>query len=77
MKAIITLSIASLAALYTMDLLAQEAGDTDNNVAQDSDIYVEEIRSTCEAEAAGLPDAEAYIRECINNMMQSFANPQE
>jgi len=72
MKAIITLSLASVTALYTMNTFAQEPEDTGSSSAQDSEMYTEEIRRTCEAEAAGLPDAEAYIRECVNNMKQSF-----
>ena len=77
MKAIVIFIVASLTVLYSLNTIAQETGEAGNDDAQDSQMYLEEIRSTCEAEAAGLPDAEAYIRECINNMMQSFANPQE
>jgi len=72
MKTFISISLVSITALCTLNALAQEPEDTGSSSAQDSEMYIEEIRRTCEAEATGLPDAEAYISECINNMKQSF-----
>ncbi|MGB5276909.1 MAG: hypothetical protein WBO73_15075 [Gammaproteobacteria bacterium] len=76
MKAIIIPVLASITALSTMNSFAQEPDDTDS-ATQESDMYLKEIRRTCEAEAAGLPDAEAYIRDCINTMKQSFTDQQD
>jgi hypothetical protein len=77
MKTFISISLASITALYTLNAIAQEPEDTGSSSAQDTEMYIEEIRRTCEAEAAGLPDAEAYISECINNMKQSFTGQQD
>ena len=68
----ITAGLAVIATLYAVNALAQE---TDNNTAataQDSEIYLEEIRTACEAEAAGLLDAQDYIEQCVKDLTKSF-----
>lgn len=77
MKTNITAALVAIAALYATQTNAQDAGDTDGSTAQESEMYLEEIKRTCQAEADGLPDAEAYISECIKNMKQSFSGSQE
>jgi hypothetical protein len=76
MTAIITLLLAPITTLYTMNTFAKEPEDTGSST-QDSEMYLKEMRRTCKAEAAGLPDAEAYIRDCINSMKQSFTTQQD
>ena len=77
MKNIIAAGLAAIAAMYAINAVAQETDEVADDTTQGSDMYLEEIRVTCEAEAAGLPDAQAYIEECINNMKQSFTGAQE
>ena len=77
MKAIITLILALTTVLFTLHSSAQEADDTGGSSDQGSEMYLDEIRSTCEAEAAGLPDAEAYIRDCVESMKKSFSGQQD
>lgn len=77
MKAVITIMLASVTVLYSLHGSAQEAEETADSSGQGSEMYLDEIRSTCEAEAAGLPDADAYIRECIDSMKKSFSGQQD
>ena len=77
MKYMIAGVLAVSAALHTVNAVAQEADDSATDTSQDSEIYLEEIRIACEGEAVGLPDAQDYIEQCINNMKQSFTSAQE
>lgn len=77
MKNMISAGLAAIAAVYAINAIAQETDEGVDDTGQGSEMYLEEIRVTCEAEAAGLPDAQAYIEECINNMKQSFTSEQE
>ena len=77
MKKMIAAGLAAIAALYAINAVAQEADESGADTAHGSDMYLEEIRVACEAEAAGIPDAQAYIEECINNMKQSFTDAQD
>jgi hypothetical protein len=73
MKPISSWIILFIAALSAPNLLAEKAENTAADISTDSDAYLEEIKTTCEAEAAGLPDADDYIKDCIEAMKQSFA----
>jgi hypothetical protein len=77
MKELIVTGLAAIAALHTVNAIAQQPDEDAAGTAQDSEIYLEEIRVACEAEAAGLPDAEQYINECIKSMKQSFTDAQD
>lgn len=73
MKTIASLIILLAAALAAPNLFAEEAENTTADVTTDSDAYLEEIKATCEAEAVGLPDADDYVKNCIEAMKQSFS----
>jgi ribosomal protein L7/L12 len=73
MKTISSLIILFIAAQASPNLFAEEAENTPVDAYTDSDAYLEEIKATCEAEAAGLPDAEDYVKNCIKAMKQSFS----
>jgi hypothetical protein len=73
MKTISTLIALFIAAQASPNLFAEEAENTSVDVSTDSDAYLEEIKATCEAEAEGLPDADDYVRNCIEAMKQSFS----
>jgi len=73
MKTISSLIFLFIAAQASANLFAEEAENTPVDASTDSDAYLEEIKATCEAEAAGLPDAEDYIKNCIKAMKQSFS----
>ena len=77
MKNSITAGLTAIAALCTVNAIAQEPDDSVAGTVQDSEMYLEEIRIACEAEAAGLPDAHNYIEQCIKNMQQGFAGAQD
>ena len=77
MKDMIAAGFAAIAAFYAINSLAQETDQDGQDTAQGSDMYLEEIRAACEAEAAGLPDAQAYIETCVNDMRQSFSGAQD
>lgn len=61
-----------LSTLFITDALAEESAEQASYSAQDADMYIEEIRSTCMAEAEGMDEAETYISECIKNMKLGF-----
>jgi len=73
MKTILSLIVLFITAQTSPNLFAEEAETTSYGVSTDSDAYLEEIKATCEAEAAGLPDADDYIKNCIESMKQSFS----
>jgi hypothetical protein len=73
MKTLLSLILLFIAAQASPNLFAEDAENTTGDVAIDSDAYLEEIKATCEAEAAGLPDADDYIKNCIEAMKQSFS----
>ncbi len=76
-----TVSIAGacILALCATPAFAVEADNAESEAAvkQESEMYLNEIRATCEAEAEGLPDAEEYVRNCINMMKQEFSESQQ
>lgn len=72
MKTFSPLIVLFIALHISPNLFAEEAENTIIDVAKDSDIYLEEIKTTCQAEAAGLPDADDYIKNCIEIMKESF-----
>lgn len=72
MKTFSPLIVLFFALHISPNLFAEEAENTIIDVAKDSDIYLEEIKTTCQAEAAGLPDADDYIKNCIEIMKESF-----
>jgi len=73
MKTVLSLIVLFIAVQASPNLFAEEPENTTEDVAKDSDAYLEEIKATCEAEAAGLPDAEDYIKNCIDIMNKSFS----
>jgi len=73
MKTILPFIFLFIAAQASPNLFAEEAENTSVDVSTDSDAYLEEIKATCEAEAVGLPDADDYVRNCIETMKQSFS----
>jgi len=73
MKTILPFIFLFIAAQVSPNLFAEEAENSSVDVSTDSDAYLEEIKATCEAEAAGLPDADDYIKNCIEAMKQSFS----
>jgi hypothetical protein len=73
MKTISSLIFLFIAAQASTNLFAEEAENIPAEASTDSDAYLEEIKATCEAEAAGLPDADDYIKNCIEAMKQSFS----
>ena len=73
MKTISSLIFLFIAAQASPNLFAEEAENTPVDASTDSDAYLEEIKATCEAEAAGLPDADDYVKNCIEAMKQSFS----
>ena len=73
MKTISSLIILLIVAQASPNLFAEEAENTTVDVSTDSDAYLEEIKATCEAEAAGLSDADDYVRDCIEAMKRSFS----
>ena len=77
MKAVFTIQLIMIAALSPVNGFAQESLDPAENAREDGEMYLDEIRATCEAEAAGLPDAQAYVAECIRNLKRSFADQLE
>jgi hypothetical protein len=73
MKTISTLIVLFIVAQASPNLFAEEAENTSADVTLDSDAYLDEIKATCEAEAAGLPDEDDYVKNCIEAMKQSFS----
>ena len=73
MKTILPLIVLFFAAQASPNLFAEEAENTSVDISTDSDAYLEEIKATCEAEAAGLADADDYVENCIEAMKQSFS----
>ncbi len=73
MKIVLPLIVLLIAAQASPNLFAEESENLPVDVSTDSDAYLEEIKATCEAEAAGLPDADEYIKDCIEAMKQSFS----
>ena len=73
MKTILSLIFLFIAAQASPNLFAEEAENTPADASIDSDAYLEEIKATCEAEAVGLPDADDYVKNCIEAMKQSFS----
>ena len=73
MKTISPLIVLCIAAQAAPNLFAEEIENTPVDDAKDSEVYLNEIKATCEAEAAGLPDADDYVKNCIENMKQSFS----
>ena len=73
MKTALSLLVLFIAVQASPNLFAEEAENTTEDVTKDSDAYLEEIKASCEAEAAGLSDAEDYIKNCIEIMKQSFS----
>lgn len=75
--------VIALTILFTSPIIAEETDYVEpaqvENIqfeqnSSDSELYLEEIKMTCHSEAAGLDDADAYIRECIANMKKNFSN---
>lgn len=73
MKTFSPLIVLFMALQNAPNLFAEEVENTIIDVARDSDIYLEEIKTTCQAEAAGLPDADDYIKNCIEIMKDNFS----
>ena len=73
MKIVLPLIVLLIAAQASPNLFAEESENLPVDATTDSDAYLEEIKATCEAEAAGLPDADEYIKDCIEAMKQSFS----
>jgi hypothetical protein len=73
MRTVLSLIVLFIAVQASPNLFAEEAENTTEDAVKDSDTYLAEIKATCEAEAAGLPDAEDYIKNCIEIMKQSFS----
>ena len=83
MKAIHAPLIIALSVLFVSPIIAEEADYVEpaqveniqfQEITSDSELYLEEIRMTCQSEAAGLDDADAYVKECIENMKKNFSN---
>ena len=74
MKTISSLIFLFIAAQASPNLFAEDAENTPVDVSTDSDVYLEEIKASCEAEAEGLPDAAEYVKDCIAAMKQSFSD---
>ena len=73
MKVILSLMVLITLAQAAPNLLAEETETITADVTKDSDIYLEEIKTICESEAAGLPDADDYIQNCIEIMKDNFS----
>ena len=77
MKDIITVGLVTIATLFALGAAAQEPDDGAYRTPEDSEMYQDEIRVACEAEAIGLPDAQEYVAQCIKAMTQGFAGEQD
>ena len=75
----VSIAGACILALCAAQAFAAEGDNAEPEAAveQESELYLNEIRTTCEAEAEGLPDAEEYVRNCINMMKQEFSASQQ
>ena len=77
MKNIVTAGLVSIVAFHSINAIAQEAENLPEDTFQENEMYLEEIRIACEAEAAGLPDAQDYFDQCVRAMKQSFSGAQD
>jgi hypothetical protein len=73
MKAVSSLTILIITALPAINLIAQEAENSIVDSTDDSNAYLEEIKTACQLEAEGLPDANEYVKNCIEIMKASFS----
>ena len=65
MTTILRLTTVIITALASCNLLADDVDTKVNEDEEYNNPYFEEIASYCKAEAAGLPEADDYIKECI------------
>ena len=77
MRDLIAAGVVSIASLLAVNAAAQAPDETPQEATQETEMYVDEIRTACEAEAVGLADAQDYIRQCMKDMQQSFTGAQD
>ena len=65
MNTILRLTTVIITTLASSSLLADNIGTKVNMDEEYNNPYVEEIEAYCKTEAAGLPEADDYIKDCI------------
>ena len=74
MKVTTSLIFLLVTALPATNIFAEESENVMAETAEANDSYLEEMKTACQQEAAGLDNADEYVKNCIDTMKEAFRN---